>query len=315
MDKKYFLALVLIGTLFIFGCAEEEVEIEVGKAFVGGMQGLEISFTEGAPPDVVYDMNFPFSINVRLENVGEWDIVNAADTTVSIIGIDPSDFGVTLADLKKDSTVPLLGKRLDQLGNVVRGSIANIDFPNLQYQQPVVGKVDFILRADVCYEYGTKANTKICVLEDLLGVTRAIDEASVCEPNEDKPFENSGAPVQITSVRETATGVDRISVMFEISHVGDGVVFRRDTECDPSIANKDKVYVKIDTGLPGLSCSGIEGGGDEGFVTLYGGKRQIICTQQLPTPRGNYEKPITAELTYGYRQHIDKTLSVRQSGS
>jgi len=313
MRKTYLLILIMVGALFIFGCEEEEATFEVG-AFIGGTEGLRLAFTDGAPPNEVFDRDFPFNINVRLENVGEWSIVNAADTTISIIGIDPVDFGKTLADLKQSSTVPLLGRRLDQQGNVQSGTITNIDFPDFQYQGSVIGKVEFILRANACYEYGTKVNTKVCVLDDLLGVTRAADEPPICEPNEDKPFENSGAPVQIVSVKETATGVDRVTVAFEISHVGSGVVFKRDTECDPSIANKDKVYVKINTGLPGLSCAGIEGGGDEGYITLYGGTRQIICTQQLPTPRGNYEKPITAELTYGYRQHIDKTLTVKQTG-
>jgi hypothetical protein len=312
--KKYLIVLILIGALFIFGCAEEEVPIETG-AFIGGSQGLVMSFTEGAPPDAVYDRDFPFDISLKLENVGEWSIVNVVDTTVSIIGIDPTDFGKSLVDLKKDSTVPMLGKRLDQQGNVQQGTITNIDFQNFQYRGAVVGRVDFVLRADVCYEYGTRVNTKICVLDDLLGVSRAAGEAPVCEPSETKPFENSGAPVKVTSVKETATGMDRITVTFDITHVGSGTIFRRNTECNPVIADKDKVYFKVNTGLPGLSCSGIEGGGSEGFVTLYGSSRQIICTQQLPAPRGDYEKQITAELTYGYREYIDKTLTVKQTGS
>jgi len=317
MAAKYLYAILIICVLFfIFGCEQEEKEgpTVTGKAFIGGTRGLDISFTSGAPPDEVFDVNFPFSINVKLENVGEWDIDNPNDITLSIIGIDPEDFGKTPAFLVQNSVVPMLGAKLDPQGNRIPGTITNLDFPELQYATTVAGKVEFIIRASACYEYGTKTNTKICILEDLLGVTRKSIEEAVCDPNEAKAYENSGAPVQISNVKQTVMGTDRISLSFDIQHVGQGAVFRRDTECSTTIADKDRVYVKVDTGEPGIQCSGIEGSGAEGFTTLFGGKRSIICSQQLPIPRGDFEKPITITLEYGYRQHVDKQLTVKHAG-
>jgi hypothetical protein len=317
-SSKYLYTILIICVLFfVFGCEAEngEERVSVGKAFIGGNRGLDLSFTSGAPPDEVFDVNFPFSINVKLENIGEWDIDNTEDITLSIIGIDPQDFGKTTSFLTKNSVVPMTGAKLDPQGNMIQGTISNLDFPELQYASTVAGKVEFVIRASACYEYGTKANTKVCILEDLLGVTRKSISEAVCNPNEAKAYENSGAPVQINNVKQTVMGTDRISLSFDIEHVGTGNVFRKGTECSTAIADKDRVYVKVDTGEAGLQCSGIEGGAAEGYTQLFSGKRAIICNQQLATARGDFEKPITIELDYGYRQHIDKQLTVKHAGT
>jgi len=316
MASKYLYAILIIGILFfVFGCDKEAPEpVAVGKAFIGGTKGLSLSFTEGAPPDEVFDLNFPFSVNVKVENVGEWDINNPNDITLSIIGIDPGDFGKTSAFLTQDSPVPMLGARLDPQGNLIPGTINNIDFPDLQYASTVTGKIQFVIRASACYEYGTRVNTKVCILEDLLGITRRSIEEAVCNPNEEKDFENSGAPVQVANLKQTVMGADRIALSFDIEHVGVGNVFRKNTECSTTIQDKDRVYVKVDTGDSNTKCSGVEGGLSEGFTQLFNGKRSIICTQQLPTPRGDFEKPISITLEYGYRQHIDKQLTVKHAG-
>jgi hypothetical protein len=318
MASKYLYAILIICILFfVFGCekqGEGGPSVQIKKAFIGGTRGLDISFTESAPPDEVFDTNFPFSINIKLENVGEWDIMNPSDTTLSIVGIDPADFGKTSEFLIKNSPVPMMGAKLDPQGNRITGTIANIDFPDLQYVSTVAGKVQFVLRASACYEYGTKVNTKICILDDLLGITRKGIEEAVCNPNEPKAFENSGAPVQVNNIKETVMGTDRVSLSFDIEHVGSGDVFKKATECSATIADKDKVYVKVSTGEPGVQCSGIDGGGAEGYTTLFSGKRSIICTQQLPSPRGDFEKSITINLEYGYRQYVDTQLTVKHAG-
>ena len=307
--------LIITAVVLIAGCAPEEEPVAEGvKAFIGGDNGLDIQFSEGAPPDVVYDKDFPFDINIKIENAGEWDIENSDDATITIIGIEPESFGKTLSQLNKDSDVSLNGAGYDPQGNVIQGTITNINFPNFQYQEEIVGSIELPIVARVCYEYGTRINTKICVLEDLLGTTRRTGEEPVCDPNENKAFENSGAPVHITSFKESVVAVDRISFTFTVSHVGEGSVSRMDTECSTTIADKDKIYIKVNTGLPGLTCSGIEGGGSEGYTTLFSGARTVICTQPLSTPRGDFEKPISIELQYAYTQHIGETLTVVHVG-
>lgn len=312
--KKIALVTLAMVVLFILGCKEEVVEEKPVVSFIGGDKGVELSFLPGAPPDVVFDKNFPFSVGIQAENVGEWDITNPKDLTIKLIGINPADFGTSLEALKKDSPTALMGKHLDPAGNVIRGTLVNVEFPDLQYQTEITGSVEYVLRAEACYEYGTKAVSRICILDDLLGVTRKPGEKPICEPNEAKTVENSGAPVHVLSVRESVAGPDKVSLTIEIGHVGSGSVHQRFSECGSEIAQRDRVYVKVDTGLPGLSCSGLAAG-NEGYVTLYGGKREIVCMQPLPTPRGDFEKPISIELTYGYKDYIDKKLIVKHAGS
>ena len=99
--------LIIISILvLIAGCAQDEGPIEEGvRAFIGGDRGLDLEFTEGAPPDVVYDRDFPFDVNIRVENVGEWDIPNTQDVTLTIIGIESTSFGKSLADLTKNTDI------------------------------------------------------------------------------------------------------------------------------------------------------------------------------------------------------------------
>jgi hypothetical protein len=312
MAKIIFPILAVVSLLvLVAGCGPEQVVVEGGKAFIGGDKGLDIQFTEGAPPDVVYDKDFPFDINLRVENIGEWDISNSADATITIIGIEPASFGKTLAQLIQNGNSPLSGARYDTQGNVQLGTIANINFANFQYQTQILGQIELPIVARICYEYGTKVNSKICILDDLFGMTGE----GVCNPNEDKAYENSGAPVQIDSFKESVSAADRVTFTFGISHAGTGTVSKTGTECSTTIADSNKVYVKVNTGIAGLQCAGIEGGGSEGYVTLYGAKRTVICNQPLATPRGDFEKPISIEMRYSYSQHVGKTLAVKHIGS
>jgi len=314
MSKFLRIILVIVAILLLMlisGC-ENKTE-DTGKAFIGGDKGLLINFIDGAPPAEVFDTNYPFNINIKIENVGEWDINNAADATVEITGIDPKDFSKTAESFVKNADSSLTGAHRNPQGEAVKGTITNVEFPNLQYAGTLAGTSEFTIRANVCYTYGTKINSKICVLEDLLGSKKRTEVTEICDPNTAKDTENSGAPVHVTDFKETAVASDKLSFSFKISHVGTGVISKPNTECSNEIADKDKVIVTVNTGLDGLSCSGILGGGTTGETTLYNGEREIMCTQQLPSPRGNYEKQISITLQYDYEDHIDKALKVKHS--
>ena len=52
-----------------------------------------MEFVEGAPPAEVFDEGrFDFSVNIKAENKGEWDIQNPSDLTITLTGVDPADF-------------------------------------------------------------------------------------------------------------------------------------------------------------------------------------------------------------------------------
>lgn len=312
--KRLFTILIMLSLLAV-GCGEQQDDTTrtgaQGKAFIGGTKGLEMTFFADAPPDVVYDKDFPFSIHLKLENVGESD-VGSGQATVQVIGIDPKDFGNV--NLKKTNAEELLGAKIDPQGNQIAGGISDIEFSNLQ-AAPIVGNVEHTVRAEMCYPYSTKAITTYCVLKDLLGTTRKAGETPFCDPNTVRQAENSGAPVQITGVKQSVTGKDKVSLTFDITHVGSGLLYGKNTNCEGTVSNKDKVHVKIISEGQSVQCSGL-GGGIEGDVQLYGtsgkGTRAIVCTLDLTGERTDNEKQIQIELSYDYKQIIDKKIVVRQ---
>jgi len=324
--------LMLAGMSVLAGCGEtgptDGPSTRWGAmpdSFIGGNEGLKVQFLAGAPPDEIYDRNFEFSVNVRLENVGEWT-VPATNATVKISGINPVDINLSEEDAKQAVPVELFGAQRDPEGNDIAGAITNVDFPGLNYVKEIAGNVEFTLKADACYEYGTKTITQLCVLEDLLGITRKAGEEPFCDPTGELPVENSGGTVHIKDVKQGIAGTDAVSFTFTIEHVGDGFLFKKDVECNSStISNKDRVWINISTQLDGLTCNGLqdeEGENDDsweyGLVQLYGreagGEEQaIFCTQQLPVTRSDYSSPVSITMEYEYKDSVSQPILVKHA--
>lgn len=312
MIKKFFFAVLLSLAVLIAGCAEEDDVIKPKeKAFIGGKQGLVMEFLPGAPPEEVFDSNNPFSIDIKLENKGEWD-VDMNDATIRITGIDPTDFGLVTGNLTKHPDENLTAAQRDPQGNVIQGAITNIEFPGLEYVDTVAGFVQFNIKAENCFEYGTKAQSQLCMKEDLLGKT---GEKGVCNPNEEKIVDNSGAPVHVTTLTESVSGRDKISFVFNIKHVGDGRVYRKATSCSTDFNDRSKVFVTVnDPQIGVLTCSGLEGGSTTGFATLFDDERSIRCTVNVnEASLGDYEKVLNIEVEYGYKESIETPLIVKHS--
>ena len=116
------------------------------------------------------------------------------------------------------------------------------------------------------------------------------------------------------------TTVGKVSVQFEISHVGtpNDRFYKADTDCDDRSTNmdKDKVYFEVIDDINGNKalCLGLQdnvNNGAAGYVTLYGGKpRTISCTFELGNIESVYEKHITAKMRYRYSQFIEKSIVV-----
>lgn len=310
---KYKIIFTILLLVVAVGCVQEEQSTSkpLGKAYIGGNRGLDLNFLTGAPPEGVFDTENPFSISIKVENVGEYDIANSVDATIQIAGINPADFGVSKADLTENVPEPLDGASIDSAGNTIQGIITVVDFEDLEYQSTVSGTVPFTLIAEACYEYGTKAQAKLCVLEDLLGKT---GEVQFCNPNTQKNVESSGAPIQVISMMENVLGSNKVSFIIKIRNNGMGSLHQQGTECDTSIPAKDKVWVEItDTGLGNLKCTGLKDGTDtEGYATLYNDEASVRCTQSIDAP-SDFEKLVEVELRYGYKEAIKKTLNIKQA--
>ena len=306
MKKNIIFGMIIILFVFVIfasGCKKGEQQT-IEKPFIGGTDGVLISFMEGFPPDKVYDMGQnPFNIDVQLRNNGEWEVPKDK-IRVTIKGISPTDFGKTASDFVKNPNEDLLKKRITS-GTIVDGTTTHIIFSGLNYKGEVAGDTHLTIRAEECYDYGTTATTLLCIKKNLL------EEGGVCSPNEQKTIFSSSAPLQITNFIESPAGKGKIQFVFTISHVGTGAVYKEGSWCDDNILNQNKVYVNVDTGIGnGAYCGTLIGGsGHDGEITLYNGEATIMCTQDIST-ESDYEKPIMITLKYAYKDHVTTDLTV-----
>ncbi len=279
--------------------------------YIGGIGGLSIQFADGAPPDEVFDnKQWTFDVEVKIENVGEFD-VKKEDVTVYLSGLNPYDFGKTESDfIKNGITEDLVATYKDFEGNIIESPEVYVTFPGLTYQHELTANKEFPVRADVCYTYGTEAAANGCVRQNVLSV----DKDAVCQVNEEKTVYNSGAPIQVTKFTEQPSGSDKIRYLFTISHKGSGRVYLPGSRCPRSDRSaENKIHFKIDSNVADLSCNGLIGGsGKEGDVLLNNGERVIQCVQQTSSSL-DYIDTITITLTYDYKQSIDKNLLVKKS--
>lgn len=322
MKKLLFLVLVL-ATLVLAGCedgSQKQSEI-ITASFIGGTQALEISFVEGAPPDEILDANtFPFNVNLELKNVGESD-VKANDMKIELSGINPTDFNKQSSDLVKNSlNMDLLAKRKTSEGEILDGGQTYIDFAGLKYMDelPEGGNFPVTLDARLCYKYANRAISKMCVRKDLLRATANSEDG--CEVRGDKSVFNSGGPVHITTLKQFPTASDKISFSFTVEKLGDGKIFASDDNapnCEGDINTENKVFVTVKTGLGGsLTCDGFETASgqptqtNEGYITLFSGKRMVTCVQTLMETL-DFEKVVEFEMDYVYNHKVSKQITVK----
>ena len=329
--KKYLTFLVAL-LLIMTACSNNNNDSNYeGTPFIGGDNGIILSFGQGAPPENVYDGgDFQFGINVQMENEGEYTI-EEGKANVKISGILSSDFNNV--DLFHTTEEDLIKTSKDPDGNVLKGTTYHAEFNDLDYTSSLEGSQQFTIRADVCYDYGTTTTTKLCFREDLLDSTKE----GVCDVNGAKTVHNSGAPVQITSLEESATGSNKIAFTFNIEKKGNGNIFKSkfigggeipDEQCKSVRKFEDKVWVDVDfdgnSDLNGATtCQGLKDSGNgndpdrQGFVTLYSGEKSVRCTVNLEddSVKGDYEKIITIKLRYDYQEHINTNILVKHASN
>jgi len=310
MRRALIALLVLI--VVLAGCAGKGgKKVDLTAPFVGGTAGISADFLDSRKQ--VFDGGRdPFDIVVKLENKGESTVLPNR-VRVKLSGVNPSEFSKLEEDLTKNPPDELTAVRKDSQGNTIPGAQTTVEFNALNHFSQISGaQVTFPLRADVCYTYTTNAVSKMCVRSNIMNP----EPNGICEVNEDKPVFNSGAPVQVSSVKESAFGKDKLSISFSVDNVGGGDTFERGSVCDRSTRSKaGRVYVIVDTGVPGISCTGLQTTGThaEGFVTLYDNKKLVTCTQTVAS-HTDFEQQIDIAAIYDYEQFQQTDLTVKSSG-
>jgi len=282
--------------------------------FLGGNDGLSIVFDKNSPPAEVFDGgDFPFDIVVRLENKGEYFIPKDL-VTVSVVGILPQLFNLQEADMHRSPDEDLVERKVDSTGKVIEPGLVFAEFKNFNHVSFITGNSElsqFI--AEVCYQYGTKAATSLCVRKNLANP----EEGGLCEIDGTRPVASSGAPVQVTEVREFQRGKESIGFTFTIKHTGPttGRIFALGSRCAGGRTTEDLAHVKVTSDVPGLSCQGLSTtreGAVEGLMPIYEGERVVTCTQRIGSP-ADYELPIRIDAQYDYRDSVRTDVLVKHS--
>jgi hypothetical protein len=317
MKKILALLVLLTAVIFLTGCTEQQSS---GTTFIGGTEGLRVSFVEGSPPSVTTDNGMsPFSIILKVQNIGE-STVAANDAYVQISGIDGGVYGSKYPDFKRTFSEEV--RSAAKNGNtVLNGGISTVEFAELSYKGVSVGEQQQDIWADICYKYSTKAIAQICVKNN---AEQALTGKDICQVEGEKNPQNSGAPVQVTSIKETYAGNGKIGLTLTISHTGAGDnIFKAASGapvCNNVLSNTDAGKVKVafkQVQVGGtkadVQCQGMD---SEGYVRLYteGTNKatyNLYCTVDVSGSKNVVAVPLEVELNYAYLQHLTKTMTLR----
>lgn len=307
MNKLALISAIILVLMLLAGCEKETTAKKTTATFIGGTDSVAFGFLEGAPPEEVYDGNTQeFEVTLSVENKGEYDVAKD-NIKLDLTGFYPPEFNSPVVSKNPDEDLD--SAYIDSEGNKIPGTVTYVNFPAFNFLGKLAGNNDYKIRANLCYIYGTKAQADLCILEDMTDMTD-----TVCKVSEKKNVESSSAPIKAENLEENVAGNEKVTFSFEIVHRGTGMISRFGSGCDDEVGNKNKVWVDIDDGLPGLACSPLEEGtATTGFVTLYGGKRLVRCTQETTGLTGDFEKKANINLKYDYKEHVERILRVKHS--
>ena len=314
MRKALILMIVVVlGLMVLSGCDKKDgAKTSISNPFIGGSTGLLLDFQKGAPPRQVFDGgDYPFAVTLKVQNMGEADI-KKDDISVAITGIKASDFSLTDAAFVKKPTDKLSRKYKDANGNIIEGIIDYVTFDKLNFKSKLAGNQEFTVRGEVCYRYQTKAVSKICITRKILDTTYS----KVCKVDGLKTVYSSGAPVKVSNLKELPRGKDKVQFTFDVTHAASNIdLFKAGTNCKYLFANENKVYVKVSTGMSGLSCTGLSGGttSADGYATLYNRKATITCTQDAKGVTSDFEKIVNIELDYDLKDYKEVKVLVKHA--
>ncbi|MGE0793166.1 MAG: hypothetical protein AB7V77_03245 [Candidatus Woesearchaeota archaeon] len=331
------LITILVLTMLFAGCTGGNTNTTTAtfQPYVGGTEGVNFEFMPGMPSDVagtiLDNKNSVFGIGIKLTNIGEHNI-NAGSLNdylvLKVKGIQPSLFGLNSEeDLKMVLDEDLKGSTKNFDGTTIKGDFTILSVEDLSYQSDIQGDLPLNFLVDVCYDYSTKSQTRVCVADDVYEALRNENSKEICDVTLSQPTMNSGGPVHVKNLKQTPMGGSKINVFFDILKVGSGDIyaFESANDCSQETTNKDKNKVLVVVAMPEGSEAKIDCGdsfvqtnkGLEKVVTLADGMSQVSCKIETGNPDGNniYFETLKVDLYYRYNDQIQKSLVIKDSGS
>ncbi len=328
MKKILLFSVILL--LFLAGCKQQPTTPTGASPFIGGTKALDIKFMENAPPAEIFDLvdssYFPFEITLKIENVGEADIVGDA-IKVRLSGLYEGDFkentntgyfplpkeGLTVTQSSKDT---LIGVRKDSEGNKIPGGIwLTGDFPEIAYAKTLSGSITLPLRADISYTYTNTALVMYCLRRSLMSRM-----SGICEVAGAKTVYNSAGPVHVTSVTESIAGSKKLLFTIRVKNVGSGRLLKYGVinYFSEELEDQNKVWVVVDPKIEAqdiLRCSNLDKTtkkDTEGFLRLdEAGEGIFTCTLDTAGLEVEAVKEMEITTTYKYLESLPKSLTVK----
>ena len=332
LKRRTLIFLILL--VFITGCQNGSEKTAEG-AYVGGAQGLGLSFVDNEPPLRVLDADSDeFLITLLLDNVGEYD-VGQGGVRVTLGGIDQKEFQIKDMTKRNENLIRGISKEREE---IIAGDIEELTY-NARYKSDLNADFSTIISANVCYNYGTRSLTSLCLRRDSSVRPR---EGDSCTIDEAKPIENSGAPIQVSNVFERPVGKNAVRITFDIENVGKrgtssgfggfsglrggtasadasiGDVYQAgafNQVCYGDEDKKNKVNTEVvGTGGIKFKCDKLSGG-NKGVVRLVENKVTISCeTDTKGLQEIAFASPVNINLDYVYRESISADIIVEDAG-
>ena len=307
--------IVLTAMLLLIAACDTDSRPDGSTPFIGGTQGLEIEFLDSFPPPRVSDGGEdPFDVIIRIKNEGEANVA-PEDVRLTLSGFPSSAFGLSPDNMTKNSPELIEMNEINPDGSIVDSVPVEVEFLGFAYQDLVQGNQPFTFRADICYSYNTRVTSTLCVKEDF----RRDVTGDVCAVSATRQALNSGAPVQVTSMSQTAAGSERTRISFTVANRGTGHVYEVGRDCASDARREDRVFVRVlgfDESLgEEINCRGLRDSElpNEGFVVLGSeGRVDVTCDISFDE-RSPRIQPFSLELHYDYNKNIQKQVVVERN--
>lgn len=318
------LIITLCALLLVFsvaGCNKTGEKTD-GTNFVGGPDGLVMSFVPNYPPGkiILTSTNEPISIIVEVKNKGTYP---PQGDKFSNGAIHLSGFDTSIISITSSKSIPEMD--LPAVSNINPGGtdIAQFD-GNINSNSIVVDNYNPTILVTACYPYVTKAVSTVCIDPEPFDTKRE----KVCSTgNQNLP--NQGAPIAVTRIeQESARG--KIYFKIAIKNVGRGDVLWGTADgvavvnrCNPNQGTKlerkefDRVKlkkVKMGDSDRTTNCAPFIDG-TPNRIGLFNGEGFVICSYDVPsTVQSAYTTPIDIELEYVYRSTISMPIQIKSLG-
>lgn len=347
MNNRTYLIIATVAIALTLASCSSNTNQSGSGLYIGGTNGLIMSFQASAPPDTVQDNGqTPMPIILNVQNAGEFDTQNVI---FHVSGLSPSDFvGLEPTIVHKG----MIRGATKLSGQVVPGEQEIVQLANdtVVYQRSLKGggSLDFPMTIDACYGYATLGTATVCVKPDYYAGT-----GTGCDPTVSS-LDVSGAPVQISGLQTQAVGKNRLMMSFKVAKETNAAIWDPTNGQDCSATSigqrqnqADWVYVQVDGGsvAQSMQCTSliknhqsdgpavlaydqqyfgptghsIDAGslnlasGDAGYVRLSGGSSTVTCYLNLKPGVSDSESTVDIALAYFVDDTVTKTITVQHA--